>query len=139
MSVWIEVETTVNAPLEKVWHLWTEAEHIQQWCHATDDWHVPFAENNLEAGKTFKTRMAAKDGSAEFDFEGTYTLVTPLEYIEYQIADGRKVCIWFSLMGEYQVHIREGFEAEQMNEPALQQAGWQSILDSFRRYAERTT
>lgn len=137
MSVWIEVETTVNAPLEKVWRMWTEAEHICQWCQATADWHAPYAENNLEVGKTFKTTMAAKDGSAQFDFEGTYVSIKPYEHIEYHITDGRRVSILFTNTGADTVHILEGFEAELLNEPALQQAGWQAILDSFRTYAEQ--
>jgi len=28
----ITVETTVNAPVEKVWKSWGEPEHIKNWC-----------------------------------------------------------------------------------------------------------
>ena len=64
----ITVETTVNAPVEKVWKTWSEPQHIKNWCAASDDWHAPKAENDLRTGGTFSTRMEAKDGSFGFDF-----------------------------------------------------------------------
>ena len=70
-SEMITVETTVNAPLEKVWECWSEPRHISGWCFAQDDWEAPHAENDLRAGGRFLTRFQAKDGSAGFDFTGT--------------------------------------------------------------------
>lgn len=65
----ITVSTTVNAPIATVWNAWTAPEHITQWCHASDDWHAPHAENDLRVDGKFLTTMAAKDGSVSFDFE----------------------------------------------------------------------
>ena len=42
------VTTTINAPIEKVWELFTNAEHIINWNFAHESWHCPKAENNLE-------------------------------------------------------------------------------------------
>src|SRR4051812_13856737 len=64
----ITVETVVKAPVEKVWKYWSLPEHITKWCAASDDWHVPKAENDLTVGGKFSTRMEAKDGSFGFDF-----------------------------------------------------------------------
>ena len=75
----IKVEATVNAPVEKVWKLWTNPEHVTQWNHASDDWHSPRAENDLRPGGNFLYRMEAKDGSFGFDFTGTYDEVIPNE------------------------------------------------------------
>jgi uncharacterized protein YndB with AHSA1/START domain len=58
----ITVEATINASIEKVWESWTKPAHITQWCHASDDWHVPYADNDAQTGGKFKTTMAAKDG-----------------------------------------------------------------------------
>src|SRR5436190_18806807 len=92
----ITVETTVNAPVEKVWKNWNEPKHITQWSYASDDWHTPYAENDLKTGGTFKSTMAAKDGSMSFDFEGVYSNVDKHKEIAYTIADGRKVKVVFS-------------------------------------------
>lgn len=35
-----------------------------------------------------------------------------------------------------ETQIIEKFEAEQQNDPAMQQAGWQAILDNFKNYVE---
>jgi uncharacterized protein YndB with AHSA1/START domain len=131
----LTVETTVNAPLEKVWQYWTSPEHITKWCSPSDDWHTPTAENDLRTGGKFSSRMEAKDGSMGFDFAGVYDEVRPNEYIEYTIGDGRKVDITFSSDGS-QTKVIENFEAESMNPIEMQQGGWQDIIDNFKKYTE---
>lgn len=131
----ITVETTVNKPVAKVWESWTRPEHIMQWCSASDDWHAPYADNDLRVDGHFKTTMAAKDGSFSFDFGGVYTTVADCSRIEYTLGDGRKVSIHFT--GEDDVtSITETFDAENQNPPEMQQAGWQAILDRFKQYTE---
>jgi uncharacterized protein YndB with AHSA1/START domain len=132
----IKVETTVNAPMEKVWELWTNAEDVKQWNNASDDWYTPQAQNDFRQGGTFVYRMEARDGSFGFDFGGTYDEIRTYEYIEYTIEDGRKVKIDFRREGD-QTHIVEVFEAEHTHTEELQRSGWQAILDNFKRYAER--
>jgi uncharacterized protein YndB with AHSA1/START domain len=131
----ITVETTINAPVEMVWNYWTSPEHITQWCQASDDWHAPYAENDLRVKGTFKTTMAARDGSASFDFEGVYTNVLLHKLISYTLLDGRKVTINFSRM-EHKTQVVETFEPETDNPAELQREGWQSILNNFRNYVE---
>jgi uncharacterized protein YndB with AHSA1/START domain len=80
--------------------------------------------------------MAAKDGSAQFNFTGTYTDVIPFHKIAYTIADGRSVEIIFEETEEG-VRITERFEAEGMNSTEMQKAGWQSIQDHFKNIPSR--
>ena len=131
----ITVKTTVNAPVAKVWQYWSEPQHITNWAFASDDWHAPYAENDLREEGKFKTTMAAKDGSMSFDFEGIYTAVKDHELIAYTIADGRKVNITFTVNGN-STDIVETFEAEDTFPAEMQQSGWQAILDNFKKYVE---
>lgn len=131
----ITVETTVHRPVEKVWEYWTEPRHITKWCNASDDWHAPKAENDLRAGGRFLTRMEAKDGSFGFDFSGVYNEVRINEFISYAIDDGRKVMITFISHGN-DTKVIETFEAETTNSIEMQKAGWQAILDNFKKYSE---
>ena len=131
----ITIESTVKAPVEKVWQLWSAPEHITQWCSASDDWHTPRAENDLRIGGKFSSRMEAKDGSFGFDFGGVYDQVKTNELIEYTIGDGRKVSIHFKPEGN-ETRVIETFEAENENPVEMQRAGWQAILDNFKKYAE---
>ncbi len=131
----ITVESTINAPVEKVWETWTKQEHITRWCNASDDWHAPKAENDVRAGGNFSTRMEAKDGSMGFDFGGVYDAVTKNEYIEYTLGDGRKVSVTFTPQGD-QTNVVESFEAENTHSIEMQQFGWQAILDNFKKYTE---
>ncbi len=131
----ITVEVSVKAPLEKVWELWTQPEHITQWNAASDDWHTPRAENDLRTGGKFSSRMEAKDGSFGFDFGGTYDEVKEHELIAYTMGDGRQVRVTFVPLGNVTL-VKEDFEAESENSREMQQSGWQSILDNFKKYVE---
>ncbi|MGZ3845239.1 MAG: SRPBCC family protein [Flavisolibacter sp.] len=131
----ITVEARVNAPVKKVWAHWTEPQHIMKWNSASEDWHTPFAENDLRKGGSFKSRMEAKDGSFGFDFGGTYDAVEEYKYIEYTMGDRRNVKVSFIDDGNA-TNIVESFEAEGTNPVEMQKAGWQSILDNFKRYTE---
>lgn len=131
----LTVATTVNAPIEKVWHYWSAPAHITQWNCASDDWHTPTAENDLRTGGSFSSRMEAKDGSMGFDFGGIYDEVRAHEYIEYTLGDGRKVKVTFAPDGDH-TKITESFEAEDVNPLEMQQGGWQAIIDNFKKYTE---
>ncbi len=131
----ITVETTVKAPVEKVWKYWSEPQHVTKWCQASDDWHAPKAENDLRVGGKFTTTMAAKDGSFSFDFGGTYTKVELNKTIEYDMDETRKVWISFSGNGN-ETKVVETFVPETMNPAEMQKAGWQAILDNFKKYTE---
>ena len=132
----ITVETTVNAPIEKVWNYWTEPAHITQWCQASDDWHAPYADNDLRTNGKFKTTMAATDGSFSFDFEGVYSNVEKHKLIEYEMGEDRKDSVKFEDLGNT-THITETFDPEDTNPIEMQRGGWQAILDNFKNYVER--
>ena len=129
----ITVETTIKAPLSKVWESWTKPEHIVHWNFASNEWHCPTAINDLKPGEDFNWRMEAKDNRIGFDFTGVYDQIIENELITYNISDGRKVEIQFTeLSGE--IKLSESFEAEGTNSDEMQRAGWQAILENFKRY-----
>lgn len=131
----ITVEATVQASPDLVWELWTNPLHITQWNYASPDWHTPRAENDLRPGGKLSSRMEARDGSFGFDFEGIYDAVEEKKHIAYTIADGRRTDVTFRAEGDA-THITETFEAENTNPAELQKGGWQSILNTFKKYAE---
>lgn len=131
----ITIDTSVNAPVEKVWKLWTTPDDITKWSNASDDWHTPRAEHDLKVGGRFNFRMEARDGSQGFDFGGVYDVVKPNQQLDYTIGDGRKVNISFS-SEDGRTKIVETFEAEGMYPIEMQRGGWQAILNSFKKYAE---
>ncbi len=132
----ITVTTMIQAPIEEVWTAWTEPGHIVHWNFASDDWCAPRAENDLRAGGKFNWRMEAKDGSAGFDFNGEYAFVEPKSRIEYVIEGGRNVSVNFR-EEKSGCHVIESFDPENENSLEMQRAGWQAILDNFKKYVER--
>ena len=133
----ITIEATINAPIEKVWKMWNAPEDITKWATGSPDWHTPYAENDLRVGGKFLSRMAAKNASASFDFVGTYDEVKINNVISYTIEDGRKVKATFTSIAQ-SVKIVQTFEAETENTTEMQRAGWQAILDNFKKRAEST-
>lgn len=131
----ITVETTINAPVAKVWEQFTAPEHITQWCQASEDWHAPSAENDVREGGSFKTTMAAKDGSFSFDFGGVYSEVKENALLDYNMSDGRNVRVLFSSEGD-STKVTEIFDPETTHPIEMQRGGWQAILDSFKKHVE---
>lgn len=138
----LQVSVIVTGSLEKVWKFWNDPKLIPLWAFASDDWECPHAENNLIIGGTFVTTMAAKDKSFSFDFSGTYTGIVEHEKISYimskDISDptARTCEIIFNDLGNGTVEITETFDPEQQNSAEMQQHGWQSILNNFKKAVE---
>lgn len=132
----VSVMVLVNSDIEAVWKFWILPGHIVKWNNASDDWHTTYAENDLQPGGKFLSRMEAKDGSQGFDFSGVYDRVEKYELIESVLDDGRKVKTLFTDMGE-QTLIEQIFEAETENPVELQRFGWQAILNNFKKYVEK--
>jgi uncharacterized protein YndB with AHSA1/START domain len=139
-KVQLKVVTSVNAPIDMVWEMWNNPEHMVHWAFASEDWCCPKAINDLEVGKKFVTTMSARDQSTSFDFSGTYTEIRTHEYILYHTDDNRDVSITFSVDTNADngniVCIEEVFEAETQNTLDLQVSGWQAILNNFKTYVE---
>ena len=130
----ITVRTTVAAPIATVWEAYTTPADIVQWNAASDDWHTTAAHVDLRVGGSFSSRMEAKDGSFGFDFAGTYTAVTPHRLIAYSFGDRTARIEFTDEPGAVTVVVT--FDAETTHSVEEQRAGWQAILDNFKRYAE---
>lgn len=130
----ITVETTVAAPIEKVWRAYTTPEDIKRWNAASDDWHTTAATVDLRVGGAFCSRMEAKDGSMGFDFAGVYTNIVEHERIEYAFGD-RMAQVEFT-DDPKGVRVRVTFDGESTHPVEQQRAGWQAILQNFARHVE---
>ncbi len=130
----ITVETSVAAPIEKVWRAYTSPDDVKQWNVASDDWHTTDASVDLRVGGAFSSRMEAKDGSMGFDFAGTYTKIVEHELIEYSFGD-RSARVQFA-EGPEGVQVQVSFESEETHSIDQQRDGWQAILENFARYVE---
>jgi uncharacterized protein YndB with AHSA1/START domain len=131
----ITVETFVRTPVAKVWAAWTEPDHITQWNAASDDWHCPSAQIDLRVGGGFCFRMEARDNSMGFDFEGIYTEVIPGRKIVCAMGDDRDLTVTFAEEAGG-TRVTECFTADPSHPIEMQRAGWQNILENFRKHTE---
>jgi uncharacterized protein YndB with AHSA1/START domain len=130
----ITVAVAINADLKRVWDYYTHPEHIIKWNFADPSWHCPAAENDFKVGGKYKARMEAKDGSFGFDFEAVYSEIVEGQEFTYEFG-GRTANVKF-VVSDNQTQVIITFDPENENPLKLQKAGWQSILDNFKRYVE---
>lgn len=115
--------------------LWTTKSHIKAWNSATRDWHTPKVKIDLIEEGYFRYRMAAKDGSESFDFEGFFDIIDEPNQLSYTLTDGRKVDITFKSESGVTAIVQR-FQQESQNSLEDQKKYWQAILDNFKNYAE---
>jgi uncharacterized protein YndB with AHSA1/START domain len=130
----IEVTVTVNAPIEKIWKLWTSPKDIMQWNNPSADWHTTKVENSLRPGGAFLFFMGLKNGDFTFNFTGVYDNVEINRLISYTLNDGRKSTITFT--GSDWVTITEAFEPTATDPIEMQRGFCQTVLNSFKTYVE---
>lgn len=70
-----------------------------------------------------------------FDFWGTYQKIENEKLIEIVLGDKRKMSVYFEVLSNGTL-VTEKFDPDQENPIELQQAGWQMILDNFKKYVE---
>ncbi len=131
----ITIQAVVRAERQAVWNAWNDPDAIKKWNAASDDWHTTRSDVDLRVGGRMSSRMEAKDGSMGFDFAATYTVVDAPALLKFRLDDDREVTVEFSETPNG-VLVRETFDAETENDPAMQRQGWQAILDNFARHVE---
>ena len=132
----ITISVLVKKPIPFVWKHLLDPQSIQVWNQASDDWETSFARVDLRVGGRFLSHMQAKDGSAGFDFEGTYTEVKPYSRYAYILDDHRRVVVSLQRFF-FWTKVTFVFDPENENPREFQKDGWQAILDSFKRFVEK--
>ena len=131
----LTAEIIIQAPIEKVWKLWTTAADIKQWNNPSDEWHSPNVEIDLKTGGRFLFRMETKNGSVGFDHAGRYDKILLHQLIEYTVDDDRRSVIVFSTNND-STTVTETFEPEPQNPVDMQKEFCQSVLNNFKKYVE---
>jgi uncharacterized protein YndB with AHSA1/START domain len=133
----VTVAVSVHASPDQAWDAFTNPSSITAWNFASADWHCPRAENDLQVGGTFSYRMEARDGSFGFDFAGTFLDVSSPTRLRYSLGPDREVVVEFSPEGTL-TRVSQTFTPEETHSLEQQQAGWQSILEQYKRHVDST-
>lgn len=131
----LTVAARVPVSPTRAWELFTNPHAVTQWNFASDDWQCPSASIDLTVGGVHRARMEARDGSFGFDFEGVYSEVEAPHALTLVLGDGRKARTTFTQSADGTL-VETVFDAEDQNPPEMQQAGWQAILNNYRKHVE---
>lgn len=132
--VTITLKQHSNASPEAVWTALTIPEHVKGWNFAHESWYCPEAKNELKPGGEYHYIMSARDGSASFDFWGTFDEVIESQKLTSHLGDGRSLDIRIIAKPDGCL-IEERFHAETENNLHLQRGGWAAILKNLAEYA----
>lgn len=75
----IEITRVFDAPLQLVWQVWTDPQHVKQWW-GPHGFTTPVYEADLRTGGAMRYHMRAPDGTV-FPSEGRFEEVVPHELI----------------------------------------------------------
>jgi hypothetical protein len=79
--------------------------------------------------------MEARDGSFGFDFEGKFVEVSPLTRLHYTLGPDREVEVQFAQEGA-QIRVSQSFTPETTHPLEQQIAGWQAILENYKKHVD---
>lgn len=130
----IKIEMIIKKPHQLVYQTYFDPKHIVNFNFASEDWYCPQATNNFVVNGRFCYTMSSKNRANTFDFEGTFTSISPFE-VTYVLDDNRLVVVRFEPMRDH-TKLTIEFEAELEHDKAIQQAGWYAILNQFKGYVE---
>ncbi|MEH6682206.1 MAG: SRPBCC domain-containing protein [Sediminicola sp.] len=133
MKTSLTAKVTLQAPIDRIWALWTDPGHIAKWNTISETWHTPRAENDFRVGGELFLRMETLDGKEGFDYRCTYNDISYPSKIGHTNTDGRKTVTLFVQTGDG-VTIEETFEPEKHTPLEIQQQFCLSVLQNFKTY-----
>ncbi len=80
----VVIERTLDAPIDLVWKMWTEAKHFQAW-YGPQGASIPVAEMDVQVGgsRLICMEMETPNGPMKMWFAGEFTEVTPTSRLVY--------------------------------------------------------
>lgn len=78
----VVVERVFNAPVERIWQMWTQPEHLINW-YGPQGFSVTVAEMDMRVGGRHLFCMTSTDGSMKMWLVGEYTEIVPNKRLVY--------------------------------------------------------
>ena len=134
------IKRTFQAPRERVFAAWTQAEALKQWW-GTEGHTVPSVEMDLAVGGKYRVEMRTDEGES-FYLNGAFVEITPPERLVFTFRwergewDYPETLVSIDLTGEGDettvTLTHEGFPDENMRDE--HHGGWSECLDNLGAY-----
>ncbi|MFT7473197.1 MAG: hypothetical protein ACI81L_000108 [Verrucomicrobiales bacterium] len=81
---WAVIERTLDAPVDLIWKMWTEADHFQKW-YGPQGASIPVANMDVRVGgsRLICMEITTPNGDMQMWFAGEYREVTPTSRLVY--------------------------------------------------------
>ena len=129
----ITLTRLIDAPRARVYAAFLAPDDLMKWYYATDGWTTPYARIDAKPGGEFHIGFRSPDSEHEFDFWGTYDVLTEPERIASTLGDGRKAEVLFADEGG-KTRVTWTFEAEPTHTIEQQREGWGAQLAHLGEY-----
>lgn len=144
----LKLERFIDVPVELVWKVWTEPEHVKVW-FCPKPWGVSDCEIDLRPGGMFRTTMLSPEGQ-EFPNMGCYLDIVPMERLVFTDAllPGYRPAEKSFMTGVVTMKpegtgtryiamaIHNNLEAKKQHEEMGFHDGWATALDQLVEYAK---
>jgi len=141
----LTIRRVYDAPRALVFQMWTDAEHLKNWCCPTG-FTIPFSEGDIREGGSFRTCMRAPDGVDHW-LGGVYTEIIKDQKIVFthawQDAAGNsdhETLVTITLAdagdGRTTLTLHQAYFLTEASR-AGHEGGWNETLDSLAEYLSR--
>lgn len=79
----IHIEEHFRAPRDKLFRVWTEADHLKNWFMAEDGFVVTSAEVNLHVNGIYRLGVTAEAGMPEMEIAGEFRKIIKPQFLTY--------------------------------------------------------
>lgn len=131
----ITIGTIVRSTIKKVWDMWTDPRHVQNWNHLSRDWGFPFSKNDTPSGGPFVFNNSLEEDSPGFNYTRTYTEIILYEKLAYTVDNGWKVVVTFIEKGD-EIYITQTLEIDPTSSKEISMEAWHGLLANFKNYVE---
>lgn len=125
----------VERPVDIVWEIWTNPEHMMQWNIPSHYWQCLNVQTHFILGGSFYFKWERKDGTESCEYKGSFRKLIPLQLIASVFDDGSKSLVEFQQIDSNTI-VRNTLEPKTETSLRLQQQACQSILNNFKVYVE---
>jgi uncharacterized protein YndB with AHSA1/START domain len=139
----LRIERSFDAPVERVFEAWTNAEVLRRWLHGHRDWETPTAEVDLRVGGRIRIVMRDPSDGTEAGATGEYRVVEPPRTLVFTWVWDEQPEQWQLI--ELEFSERDGRTTVLMTNSAIptdgrlksQERGWHVCYDNLDRLLAR--
>ena len=138
----IIIEEEFRAPIDKLYHVWTQADQLKNWFMAEEGFVVTSVAVDLKVEGNYRLGVTAQPDTPEMEISGIFQKITPSEYLAYTwnvaVLEGKKtlVTVEFHTNGTGTKILLTHGEFDNKKQTQLHAQGWIGCIAHLQKYLQ---